>query len=215
VAGCLLLGLVLAVTFALALNHAGRTTRVLRGLTFMPYIVSSIGAAVLFRLVFNGDFGVPSMVLTSIGLDPVSMLGDPKLAMVSIIIAQVWTDLPLAVLIILGGLQSVDTNVMDAAHVDGASLWRRIFHVQIPHVVPQLFLSAVFLSYGSLTGLGIILGLTGGGPGNSTETLSMSLYRVAFRELDRGQALALVTVVLVLNGLLTLTYLLFAREKES
>jgi multiple sugar transport system permease protein len=215
VCGCVVLGQVLGIAFALALNHATRGLRFLRGLSITPYIVSSIGAAVLFRMVFNADFGIPARLLDLLGLEPVSPLGSPGLAMVVVVIAQVWTDLPLSLLIILGGLQTIEPSLVDAARVDGAGWWQRARFVTLPNVTPQLFLSAVFLSYHSLTGLGVILGLTGGGPGNATETLSIGLYRKAFEEFNHGEALALVSVVLLLNGVLTLVYLRITRDRAG
>lgn len=215
VCGCVALGQVLGIAFALALNQATRGLRFLRGLSITPYIVSSIGAAVLFRMVFNADFGIPARVLDLLGFEPVSFLGSPGMAMVVVVIAQVWTDLPLSLLIILGGLQTIEPSLVDAARVDGAGWWQRARFITLPNITPQLFLSAVFLSYHSLTGLGVILGLTGGGPGNATETLSIGLYRKAFEEFNYGEALALVTVVLLLNGVLTLVYLRISRDRTG
>jgi multiple sugar transport system permease protein len=127
--------------------------------------------------------------------------------MIVIILAQVWGDLPLSILVILGGFLSLDPNQMDAAVVDGASGWQRFKFVTLPHIAPQVALSAVLLSYHALTSLGIILGLTGGGPGRATETLSVMLYDLAFRSLDYGTSLALMVIILIFNGLLTIGYM--------
>jgi multiple sugar transport system permease protein len=114
--------------------------------------------------------------------------------------------------VILGGFLALDPNQMDAALVDGASGWQRFRHVAFPHLAPQVALSAVLLSYHALTSLGILLGLTGGGPANATQTLSVMLYDIAFRSLDYGTALALMVVILAFNGLLTLVYVGLSRR---
>jgi multiple sugar transport system permease protein len=167
---------------------------------------------VLFRMLFNTEYGLPNRLLALVGIDGPSWLGEPILAMLVVILAQIWGDLPLSMLVILGGFLTLDVNQMDAALVDGASGWNRFRFVTLPHLAPQLALSAVLLSYHALTSLGILLGLTGGGPGTATQTLSVMLYDVAFRRLDYGASLALMVVILIFNGILTLGYLGISRR---
>jgi multiple sugar transport system permease protein len=203
---------VLALFFASALFRVTRGLRFLRGVSIVPWLLSSIGAAVLFRLLFNADYGLPNRFLALFGIEGPAWLGEPVLAMFVVILAQVWGDLPLSILVILGGFLALDPNQMDAALVDGASGWQRFRHVAFPHLAPQVALSAVLLSYHALTSLGILLGLTGGGPANATQTLSVMLYDIAFRSLDYGTALALMVVILAFNGLLTLVYVGLSRR---
>jgi multiple sugar transport system permease protein len=212
VIGCVLGGTVLALWFAATLYRLSGGLRFLRGLALVPWLLSSIGAAVLFRMLFNTDYGLPNQVLSWFGIDGPSWLGQPVLAMLVVILAQIWGDLPLSMLVILGGFLTLDLNQMDAALVDGASGWNRFRFVALPHLVPQIALSAVLLSYHALTSLGILLGLTGGGPGTATQTLSVMLYDIAFRQLDYGASLALMVVILVFNGLLTTVYLVMSRR---
>ena len=134
--------------------------------------------------------------------------------MVVVIFAQVWTDLPLTILLLLGGLMTQDPYLHDAALVDGATPWQRTRFVTIPLLAPQIVVSTVWLSYSTLTGLGVVLALTGGGPLGATTTLAMEMYNVAFRFLKFEQALALATVILVLNALLTLLYVKVSRRYE-
>jgi ABC-type sugar transport system permease subunit len=168
----------------------------------------------MFRLLFNSQFGAVNQVIEFFGLDGLGWLSDPALAMVVVIFAQVWTDLPLTILVLLGGLMTVDKSYMDAALVDGATGWTRARSIVIPLLTPQLVISTVWLSYSTLTGLGVILAMTGGGPLLATQTLAMEMYTVAFRELEFNQALAIATFILVLNALLTLVYVGVARRYE-
>ena len=98
--------------------------------------------------------------------------------------------------------------------VDGATGWTRARSIVIPLLTPQLVISTVWLSYSTLTGLGVILAMTGGGPLKATQTLPMEMYTVAFRELEFNQALAIATFILILNALLTLAYVGVARRYE-
>jgi multiple sugar transport system permease protein len=155
-----------------------------------------------------------NQVIEFFGFEGLGWLSDPALAMVVVIFAQVWTDLPLTILVLLGGLMTVDKSYMDAALVDGATGWTRARSIVIPLLTPQLVISTVWLSYSTLTGLGVILAMTGGGPLLATQTLAMEMYTVAFRRLEFNQALAIATFILVLNALLTLGYVGVARRYE-
>lgn len=210
--GCLVLGLTLGMLFAFALNRLVARLRFLRALTIVPYILSPVAAAVMFRILFNGDFGMINRVIEWFGIDGPRWLSNPVLAMTVVIVAQVWTDLPLTVLLLLAGLQTIDNSYLDAALVDGATGWRRAWHISIPLITPQVALSTVFLSYATLTSLGVILALTGGGPLKATQTLPMEIYNTAFQSLRFNDALAMATVVLFLNAVLTLIYVRLARR---
>ncbi len=212
--GSLILGTVLGLFFAFALFRVVGKLRFLRAVTVAPYIISNVAAAVMFRLLFNSQFGVLNQVIEFFGLDGPSWLADPTLAMVTVIITQVWTDLPLTILVLLGGLLTVDKSYLDAALVDGATGWTRARHLTIPLLAPQILISTVWLSYSTLTGLGVVLALTGGGPLLATQTLAMEMYTVAFRSLEFEAALAIATFILILNALLTLGYVGIGRRYE-
>lgn len=212
--GSLILGTVLGLIFAFALFRVVSKLRFLRAVTVAPYIISNVAAAVMFRILFNSQFGVLNQVIEFFGVDGPSWLADPALAMVVVIITQVWTDLPLTILVLLGGLMTVDRSYLDAALVDGATGWTRARHLTIPLLAPQLLISTVWLSYSTLTGLGVVLALTGGGPLRATQTLAMEMYTVAFRNLEFEAALAIATFILLLNAALTLGYVAVGRRYE-
>ncbi len=214
VIGSLVLGTALGLFFSFALFRVVGRLRFLRAVTVAPYIISNVAAAVMFRLMFNGQFGMINQVIEWLGLDSVGWLSEPSLAMFVVILAQVWTDLPLTILVLLGGLMTIDKSYLDAALVDGATGWTRARSLIIPLLTPQLVISIVWLSYSTLTGLGVVLALTGGGPLKATQTLAMEMYTVAFRNLEFNQALAIATFILVLNAVLTLLYVGVARKYE-
>lgn len=214
VGGCLILGISLSIAFAFALNKALGGLRFLRGLTILPYVVSGVAAAVMFRLLFNQDFGWVNRVLGLFGIDGPGWFVSPVLAMIAVIVAQVWTDLPLAVLLILGGLQTVNPDLLDAASVDGATGWSRAWKITIPLVTPQIVLATVWFSYSTLTALGVVLAMTGGGPINATQTMSVTLYETAFQNFEIYKALAIVVIFLFMNALLTLAYVGVGRRYD-
>jgi multiple sugar transport system permease protein len=134
--------------------------------------------------------------------------------MLASMLAQVWSDLPLVILLILGGLMTLDRDLLDAADVDGATGWKRAWRISIPLIMPQLALATILLSYQALTSLGVILALTGGGPVDATRTLPIALYEAAFIDLETNKALAIVVVILLFNALLTLVYWGISRRYE-
>lgn len=205
--GCLVLGTVLGLFFAFALNRALGAMRFLRAISIAPYIVSSVAAAVMFRVLFNGSFGPVNGLLRLLGMDGLPWLSSPALAMFVVIVCQVWTDLPLTILLMLAGLQSIDPSYLEAALVDGASFQQRARAIILPLLSPQIALAVIWQSYSTLTGLGVVLALTGGGPLRGTEILPMQMYDTAFVSLRQNQALAIGTVILTLNALLTVIYL--------
>ncbi|MGI9585973.1 MAG: carbohydrate ABC transporter permease [Acidimicrobiia bacterium] len=214
VVGSVVLGTVLGLFFAFALYRIVGQLRFLRAVTVAPYIVSNVAAAVMFRIMFNSQFGTINQILGWFGIDGPSWLADPSLAMVVVIITQVWTDLPLTILLLLGGLMILDKAYLESALVDGATGWTRARYVTIPLLAPQLMISTVWLSYSTLTGLGVVLALTGGGPLLSTQTMAMEMYTTAFRNLQFNEALALATFILILNAFLTMGYVAIGRRYE-
>jgi ABC-type sugar transport system permease subunit len=214
VAGVLVVGMALGLIFGFALYRATGKLRFLRGVTIVPYLVSGIATAVIFRLLLNQDFGQVNQVLQFFGAPALAWFSNPTLAMVASIMAQVWSDLPLAVLLILGGLQTIDPELLDAAEVDGATGWHRAWRISMPLITPQIALATILLSYQALTSLGVIVALTGGGPGNATRTLPIALYETAFIDLETNEALAIVVVILLLNALLTLGYVAVSRRYD-
>ncbi len=212
VTGVLVIGIPLGLVFAFALSRATGRLRFLRGITIIPYLISGIATAVIFRLILNRDFGEVNRVLGLIGIEDVAWFSNPTLAMLASMMAQVWSDLPLVILLLLGGLMTVDAELLDAADVDGATGWKRALKVSIPLIIPQLVLATILLSYQALTSLGIILALTGGGPVDATRTLPVALYEAAFVDLETNRAMAIVIVILLFNAVLTLGYWLMSRR---
>jgi len=212
VVGTIVVGISLALVFGFALYRAVGKLRILRGLTIVPYLVSGVATAVMFRMLLNQDFGYVNRVLGFFGLPQPEWFSDGTWAMVAAVLAQVWGDLPLAVLLILGGLQTIDSQLLEAAEVDGATGWIRATRISIPLIIPQLLLGTILLSYQALTSLSVIIGLTGGGPVGATRTLPIALYETAFVDLETNEALAIVVVILAFNALLTLGYLGISRR---
>lgn len=160
-------------------------------------------------------------MLDVIGLGQPSWLGDPNLAFIVSVLANCWFMVPFATLILLGGLQTVDRDIYDAAVIDGAGPVQTFFKITLPMIKPMLGVSLIWVSYISFSTFDIILALTAGGPQRATEVVSMYMYQLAFLQLDFGQGAVLMVVLLTFNTVLSLGYIYFfvladkRTEKES
>lgn len=213
VAGTLVLGMLLSMGFALLLQEVRTGRGFMRAIALIPYLVSGVAAAVMWRFLFTGEGSLARNVLATVGLGDMTWLGDPNRALAVVTLANVWFISPFATLILLGGLQSVDTQLYDAAAIDGANSWSRFWHVTIPSIMPMMALSLMWLSFASFNMFDIILPLTGGGPGRATEVLAVYMYQLAFAQLDYSSGAAVMMVLLVINLVFSVVYLRLGRAR--
>lgn len=172
----------------------------------MPYVLSTMVVTAIWRAWFHYDFGYLNNVLRATGLPAVEWLFDPDIAMLSLVLVDAWQTAPLAFLIILAGLQAVPDEIYEAASVDGAGAVPVFLHITLPLLTPYLFLCALLRSVDAFKIFDKVYALTGGGPGQATETLSMYVYRLGFRFFDVGGASAAAIIMVVISGLLALVY---------
>ncbi|HZD23797.1 MAG TPA: sugar ABC transporter permease [Acidimicrobiia bacterium] len=179
--GTVPVGIALAVAIALLLSYpVSRLAWAHRTLTFVPVVISSAVAGVLFRWLYNPVVGHLNTWLGSIGVQGPQWLTSRHWALFAVTVAVVWRQLGFNVIIALAGLQQIDDQFFEAAKVDGASVWQRIRHVTLPLLTPTLFFLVVINVIISLQAFGEIDILTSGGPGQATTNLVYSVYRDAF-----------------------------------
>jgi len=201
------LGITMSMGFALTLYTVTFGRRFFRGLSLVPYFVSGVAAAVMFRFIFTTSGGFVNVVLETFGLPAPSWLGDPVLAFIVAVFANCWFMVPFATLLLLGGLQTVDRDIYDAATIDGASPLATFRRITLPLIKPMLGVSLIWISYISFSTFDIILALTAGGPQRATEVLSIYMFETAFLQLDFGEGAVLMVVLLTFNTALSIVYL--------
>jgi multiple sugar transport system permease protein len=150
--------------------------------------------------------GFLNNTLRAFGLPGVPWLFDPALALPSIALVDIWQTAPFCFLILFAGLRAIPPEIYEAARVDGAGPWRRFWTITLPLLAPSLFVAALLRSLDSFKLFDKVYALTGGGPGNATETLSMHVHRLAFRDFDIGMASAAANVMIVVAALLAAVY---------
>jgi multiple sugar transport system permease protein len=157
---------------------------------------------------FHFDYGYLNNLLRAVGLPGVPWLFDPDLALYSLVLVDLWQTTPLVLLILLAGLQSIDRELYEAAKMDGAGGFRILLTITLPLLWPHILLAALLRSIESFKIFDKVYALTGGGPGQATETLSMYLYRLGFRFFDVGLASATAMIMVVIAGGLAAFYAL-------
>jgi sn-glycerol 3-phosphate transport system permease protein len=198
-------GLVLAVLLAVALAHPVRHLSGLhRLLIFVPVVISSAVAGVLFRWLYHPVVGYINYWLSLIGIQGPDWLTAKDWALVAIILVSVWRQLGFNVIIALAGVQNIDSTFYDAAKVDGANAIQRFFNVTVPLLTPTLFFLLIINVINSFQTFGEIHILTQGGPGQATNTLVYSIFYDAFvgtpqRGIASAQAYLLALMVVIMS----------------
>lgn len=200
---------------ALLLNRITVLRSLFTGITIMPYQVAPIAAGLIWRLLWAHDIGLINYSMEQIGLEPVAWLGLARPAVVAVIVTEVWRSMPFVTIILLAGLTSIPTDIVEAAEVDGASALQRFLHVIFPLLLPSVAVALMFETIFKLRVFDLIFNLTGGGPGIATMPLGILIYRTYFRYFDGGYSATLSVLLLVLGGILSLLYIkLVYRETE-
>lgn len=200
--------MVLGFALALAVSELVRGRGLVRTAMLLPILIPPVAIGNIWRLMYNPDFGIINSILGGIGLPTMDLLGSTNTALFAVIIVDVWHWTPLVFLILLAGLEALPSDVMEAANVDGASYWQTLWRIIIPLMMPALMVAFVFRSIVAFKVFDQIFLLTSGGPGTSTEVVSLYVYKVFFQQnqLGYGALLALVTIAIVCGYLGVFAY---------
>jgi trehalose/maltose transport system permease protein len=206
--------LVLALPLALVLHRASRVRGALRAAVLVPWILPTVVAAKLWALLFQPDWGLVARLVPGGG----GVLASPTLALHAAILVDVWKTTPFVALLLLAGLQAIPEDLARAARVDGASPWRAFRSVTLPLLRPAILLAVLFRSLDAFRVFDAVLVLTDGGPGHTTESLSLYAHKTLLRagSFGLGSALSLVTFLCTLAlGLAWLRALGGRRGREA
>jgi len=211
VPGALLVGLGLALLANLPFRHKWP---VRLGL-LLPWALPLVFSGLIFRWFFEYKQGIVNDLLTRAGIEPLAWLTDPGLAITSICIAIVWKSSSFMALMLLAGLQTIPRELYEAAEVDGASAWQRFVSITLPMLRPAIFVALVFRTITAIQTFDIPYAMTGGGPGDSTETLAMYIQKTTLDFLDFGYGSALAALMFVVSMIATSSYLRYTRRSPG
>ena len=204
--------MIIGVGLALLLDRNIRGMSVLRTLFILPMMIAPVVVGLIWRYMYHPTVGIFNNTLKSVGLEPIDWLGQN--ALVSVIIADIWQWTPFIFILSLAALQSLPRSALEAARIDGATGWQQIIHIKLPLMMPVLIVTGLLRLIDAFKVLEVILVMTEGGPGLSTEILALRISRTAseFREL--GVAAAMSNYLLMMLLLLTIIMLAYNRAQE-
>ena len=195
---------ILALAIAVALVQKIPAANVMRSMFFIPYIMSMTIVGFIWKFIFSQGFAA-LFEKTHLGFLNLSWLGDSHLAFYAVAFVGIWQALGFYIVLYIAGLQAVPTDVLEAAEVDGATSWKKFFKVTLPLLGPSIT-TCVFMSLtNAVKVFDIILALTKGGPGGSTYSVTLDIYREAFQNNNYGlgsaKALVFFVIILVITQL--------------
>jgi multiple sugar transport system permease protein len=207
----LIVGFLLALMFAKSFPMR----RIVLMLVLTPMMLSFVSVGVFFKLFYEPTFGVVSYLLNHFSDERFVLLGSATGAIIGIVIADAWMWSPFVMLLVLAGLVSVPKYLYEAAEIDRASSWRTFWTITFPYIKSLLLLAVLFRTIETFKLFDIVYIITEGGPGSSTETIAVYLYRTAFQFFRTSQSSALAYIVLFIVVVLTNLYLYSVNRRAQ
>ena len=216
VVGSTVLPYVLGMFWAVVLNQGFRGSEFLRGVTLVNWIVPGTAIGFLWSWIFNGQYGILNSLLKALGIldTGISWLGQPGTALLCVIIARTWQMLPWYMAFLLGGLQSVSLEQVEAAHIDGANNLQTFFRVILPGMKQTALLIFVLGLIGNLQHFDLPWTMAQGGPARATTTLSIEVYTTAFKNWNMGKAATVGAIWAVILACFSSIYLRLNRDED-
>ncbi|MCM3873748.1 MAG: sugar ABC transporter permease [Pyrinomonadaceae bacterium] len=207
----------LGLGLAVLMNNQLRGRSLFRAALLVPMMLPTVVAGVVWRLMLNPNFGAVNGTLRSWGLNTAALTwtSSPRLAMLSIVAVDVWQWTPFMFLILLAGLQAIPQEPYEAACMDGSSAWQTFRHVTLPLLKPAILVALLLRTMDLLRVFDQVFILTEGGPGFATETISLYIYRTAFRFSDFGYAAAMSFVLLIVTNIVSAFYIRVLQAREA
>ncbi len=215
VAGTVSIELVLGLGLALLFSGKSRGMRVMRSFLIIPMALPSLVVGLVWKSLYNVDFGVIPYYLKQLGLDMGrGPLGEIKLAMPAVILIDIWQWTPLVMIIFLAGLKSLPREPYEAARVDGASRWQSFWRITLPLLKPTILIVLLLRTMQGFKVFDIIYAATGGGPGTATTVLNYHIYTVGMVFFKMGYAAALANILLIIVAVLAVLYIIVLQRQQ-
>ena len=207
--------MVLGIALALFLEKPVRGMRLFRTVFVLPMMIAPICVGLIWRYLFDANFGPINLWSGALGVAPRAWLAEPGLAFFAIIVTDIWQWTPFVLIMVLAALQGIDGSVIEAARIDGANAWQQIVRVKLPVIKPILIVTLLMRMIDGFRGLEVVYVMTFGGPGQSTELFSLHIYKAAFISQKLGYSAALSILLLCIVAALALAVLLIANPLRT
>jgi multiple sugar transport system permease protein len=213
-AGSLIFQFIIGFALALLFNLRFPLRRVARSLIIIPWLLPLLITGFIFRFLFQTEAGAVNQILVDLHLisQPIGFLTSPGWAYVAILVANVWLGIPFFTVLLYSALQDVPVELKEAAMLDGANAWQRLVRVTLPVVRPVIEVVFVLGFIFTIKVFDLVIGLTEGGPANSTQIMAPWAYNVTFQQFEYGQGAALNTILLLIALVAAPVYIWLNRE---
>lgn len=203
------LELIFGLFLALVMNKPIKGRALVRTFSLIPWAIPTSVAALMWSYLYNGSSGIVSSIFANIGLitSPASMLNSSFNSLWAIIIADVWKTTPYMALLLLGGLQIIPKSLYESSSLEGATKFQQFRYITLPLLKPSIFVALLFRTLDAFRVFDLIYVLTGGGPGGTTESISVYAYKVMFSQTRFGYGSAMVLIMALIVGLITFVYI--------
>ncbi len=207
---------VLGFGLALLMRRPFKGRGIYSGLVFYPWALSGFAIGLVWAWMFNGQFGIINDLLKKIGLihHNIGFLSDPHYALPSVIIVNIWYGIPFFAIMLLAALQSVPQELYEAAEIDGANYFVKLFRITIPYIKPTIISTTLLRAIWIMNFPEIIYGMTNGGPANATNILATQMINKIYNFYDYGQASAIGVIIMVILFVYAVIYLRTTSMKE-
>jgi multiple sugar transport system permease protein len=213
-ASTVVLQVVIGLSLALLVLQIPRGQGLLRVGAILPIVLAPVVVGLFWRtLVLSPDVGLVDMATRALGLGSHNWLGDPQLALISVIAIHTWQWTPFAFLVLLATLSTLPPDVYEAARLDRASAWQRFVHITLPLIRPAIMMVVIMRMMTALSAFAAIFAATGGGPGSATEILNLYAYRTSFTELNLGYGASLAMVLLGIT--IVVSFFMFRLRRKA
>lgn len=201
--------LVLGLMLALIMNKAMKGRGLIRTMSLIPWAIPTSVAALMWAYLYNGSSGIIANLFSALGLfnEPTELLLTAKGALGAIIIADVWKTTPYMALLLLAGLQVIPNSLYESSSLDGANKTMQFRHITLPLLKPSILVALLFRTLDAFRVFDLIYVLTGGGPGGTTESISVYAYKVMFAQTRFGYGSAMVLIMAAAVGIISYAYI--------
>lgn len=213
----LVVNIPLVIAISIAISKVRRMRNFYKSAVFVPVVISTATVAILFGVLYNFESGLINQVLRMIGGESWAQewLSNPKLAMLSILVANAWQNIGFFIVLCLAAILNIPREIVEAANIDGATSWRETRLITLPLIRPVMFVMLLLSVSGTMKVLDIVQIMTGGGPYQSTEVMSTYMLKVGFRSMELGYGsaigVAMFIIILIMTGILQL----ISRRREE
>lgn len=203
---CLACQTVLGLGFALILNRRFRGQNLVRTLFILPVVATPVAVAMVWKMIYDPALGIINMLIKQAGGSAFAFLGERSTALWALMLVEIWQNTPVVMLICLGGLAAIPTDSLEAACIDGASAWQRLTRITLPLLSPTILTAMMLRLIDVLKAYDIIYSTTQGGPGTSTQTINVMIYKQAFENFKFGDSSATIVVFFIVLVLIAVSF---------